>query len=166
MRYEMMACKDRHKLVPDPADTRHHADFHWAFRADPQEVRGTLRRAVDYFSDQITPDEAGRLELVLAEVLNNVVEHGYAGLAAGPIAVNIARDPEALWCQITDQGGPMPGVTLPDGRMQPVAECVADLAEGGWGWALIHELTCDLTYRRSAHTNSVSFRVPVLGRQD
>ena len=164
MRYERMAGKDGHILAPDPVNTRHHADFHWAFRADAQEVRGALRRAVDCFSGQITTDEAGMLELVLAEVLNNVVKHGYAGLAAGPVAVSISRDRGALRCQITDQGRPMPDLKLLDCPMQPVAECVADLAEGGWGWALIRELTCDLAYWRSAHTNCVSFGVPVLGR--
>ncbi|MCB2094413.1 MAG: ATP-binding protein [Rhodobacteraceae bacterium] len=164
MQTELMECEDRRISLSRPSDMRNSTNFHWSFRADLKEVRETLRRVAECFSHQITADESGTLELVLAEVMNNIVEHGFAGLAAGTITVSITREPESLRCQVIDQGRPMPGLKLPDCKIRPVANCIGELAEGGWGWGLIGALTDDLAYRRSAATNYVCFAVPVLAR--
>ena len=157
MQCEMTARKDGRN-----ADAEHAGgEFHWAFRADAGAVREALGRVVAWFSCQMSEDEAGTLELALAEVLNNVVEHGYAGLDPGPVNLCISRGPDGLSCRISDRGNPMPGLKLPDGEMQPVADEIEDMAEGGWGWAMIRELTRDLTYQRGDQSNCVSFRLPI-----
>jgi serine/threonine-protein kinase RsbW len=133
--------------------------FRRRFTAEGTAVRETLRLAVEQFAPRITADEAGTLELALAEVLNNVVEHAYANTVPGLVEVEVHHTPAALVCRVEDRGQPMPGLMLPAGIMQPVAGKVEDMAEGGWGWAMIRALTADLRYRRMGEQNRLDFSV-------
>jgi serine/threonine-protein kinase RsbW len=154
-------------LRPDtdpPYGDRKGDRFRHLFQAEPAAVRDALRRAVARFARQITIEDAGTLELTLAEALNNVVEHGYAGLEPGPIDLRIARGAGSLECRIVDAGVAMPGCILPNSGMQPLPSEIKALPEGGWGWALIRELTTDLAYRRENGQNILMFRVPVTNR--
>jgi serine/threonine-protein kinase RsbW len=103
-------------------------------------------------------DDRGTVELVLAEVLNNVAEHAYAG-GSGPVEVGLCATPLGLACRIVDRGLAMPGGKLPDGGLPDVAP--PDFPEGGFGWHLIRSLTADLTYARSAGQNRLSFLIPL-----
>lgn len=138
------------------------AAFHWVFRAEPHAVREALHRTMGRFAGYISCDEAGTLELTLAEVLNNIVEHAYAYLSPGSVTLTVARRHNALVCRVVDRGWPMPGMKLPDGIMRPVPADIESLAEGGWGWALIRELTQGLEYRRIGSENHVTFMVPLM----
>lgn len=129
------------------------------FRADPRAVRRALHDAVACFARRLSEEEAGRLELALAEVLNNVVEHGYDGAGSGAVEIDLTHEGKSLLCRIEDEGRPMPDLRLPEGRMHPVAETASDLAEGGWGWAIIRELASDLHYVRADGRNALSFRL-------
>lgn len=133
------------------------ADF--AFLAVDTEVRRVLRRAVARFARQITAEDAGSLELTLAEVLNNVVEHSYQGRLPGQVHLSLVRVGDILFCRVEDFGCPMPGLEPPIGRIGEPPAQVADLPEGGWGWALIRAMTTDLEYRREAGVNRLSFRM-------
>ena len=133
------------------------------FRADGSQVRRVLRRVVARYTRQISCEDAGTLELTLAEVLNNIVEHAYADLPPGPVILSLHRQGCALACRIEDKGHPMPGLHLPEGRMQEVASDIMDLAEGGWGWALIRAMTAELQYERFEDTNRLTFQVPLAG---
>ena len=133
------------------------------FRADGSQIRKVLRRAVARFARQISSEDAGTLELTLAEVLNNIVEHAYADLPPGPVVLSLHRQGCSIACQVEDEGHPMPGLQLPEGRMQEVASDIMDLAEGGWGWALIRAMTADLHYERLEDTNRLTFQVPLAG---
>ena len=85
-----------------------------------------------------------RLELVLAEIMNNIVEHAYAGADSGDMTL----------------GRAMPGGKLPCPRRYDLdAMRMDDLPEGGFGWGLIHDLTQGLSYRRVAEENHVRFRI-------
>lgn len=140
-----------------------HQRFQHVFRAEPVSVRKALRRAVARFARGISADDAGTLELTLAEVLNNVVEHSYANLPPGLVEMHLEQESEALACRIEDFGRSMPGWSLPDRGLPPLNVDIADLAEGGWGWSLIRELTTDLGYERRNNRNILTFRVPVHG---
>lgn len=133
--------------------------FRHVFAGEPLAVRDALRRAVARFARQLSTEDAGTLELVLAEALNNIAEHAYAGRAPGPVTLTLQRANDALDCVIEDGGAALPGGTLPAGRMQPVADRPADLAEGGWGWALIRALAQDIDYRREGGRNRLAFRI-------
>lgn len=94
-------------------------------------------------------------QIVLAEVLNNVVEHAYAQ-TPGEIEITLAFGADGLCCNIYDSGLPMPGLALPEGKLAAYGE-TADLPEGGFGWFLIRSMTKDLAYARAEGRNHLSF---------
>lgn len=93
-------------------------------------------------------------ELVLAEVLNNVVEHAYDG-QGGRIILSLRRGRGWLSVRVADRGRPYPGGTLPDDIL-PEPD-----AEGGFGWGLIRALASGIAYRRAGEWNVLVFRVPL-----
>lgn len=103
----------------------------------------------------------GTVELVLAEVLNNIVEHAYSD-AAGLITLDLRRARGRLCCLLRDEGRPMPAGCLPPGLAPALgpAPAIADLPEGGFGWFLIRSLTRDLHYDREPGCNRLSFSIP------
>ncbi len=124
--------------------------------SDPLSVRDGLRLALQSAPlSLLNPGDRSTAEIVLAEVLNNVVEHAYSG-QAGPIRLWLDHEPGRLRCRIEDEGAPMPGGCLPAGRLPDTAE----LAEGGFGWHLIRSLALDLQYERAGGTNRLHFDLP------
>jgi serine/threonine-protein kinase RsbW len=126
-----------------------------AISADPVAVRAALATLCDtLILRTLAEDARGTAELVIAEALNNIVEHAY-GEDGGEIEIVLRRAPGALFCQIADRGRPMPGGTAPAGRL-PAAD-TANPPEGGFGWYLIRSLSQDLRYRREDDWNRLSF---------
>ncbi len=105
----------------------------------------------------LTKDSLSTAEVVLAEVLNNIVEHAYANFP-GKIEVSLSRRDNHLQCDISDVGLPMPGAEPPAGLLKEAWD-MADLPEGGFGWFLIRSLTQNLSYRRQNNANLLSFRL-------
>lgn len=130
--------------------------IHAQIGSDPFAVRDWL---TGIFADarlgHLPEDLKGSAEIVLAEALNNVVEHAYAG-TNGTILIELAAGVGALACVVRDSGHPMPGLNIPEGRLPAMAD---DLPEGGFGWHLIRTLSRDLTYCRQGGQNVLSFRV-------
>ncbi|MCW3782369.1 ATP-binding protein [Defluviimonas salinarum] len=135
--------------------------FHLCFEADPCTVRRVLGQAVAELARGLSRDDAGTLELALAEVLNNIVEHAYDGRTSGQVEVCLHREAGWICCRIVDSGHAMPALTLPEGRMRPLPPRLDDLPEGGWGWSLIRTLATDLAYRREDGSNYLTFRLPL-----
>lgn len=106
---------------------------------------------------RMSPDLCTNAEIVLAEVLNNIVEHAYAR-RRGDIRLDLVLQPDGLYCQVADHGTPMPGLNLPAGAFQPLDQ-IEDLPEGGFGWFLIRNLTEDLQYQHSDGVNALTFRL-------
>ena len=106
---------------------------------------------------QHTDDLRGRAEIVLAEVLNNIVDHAYAD-CAGEITLELSEEPAGIACRICDNGSAMPGLVLPEGQL--AAHDPDALPEGGFGWFLIRTLTQDLCYARQGRINELRFRLP------
>lgn len=137
--------------------------FHRVLNAHPLTVRDTLQDVRQRFRGEVSDDTLGRLELVLAEVMNNVAEHAPLAQAAqsGPLPVIhlcIVRHNSGLACALTDDG-----VSLPDDCLLPrsLPEMVADdLPEGGFGWFLIQDLTQALCYYREESRNYLAFSIP------
>jgi serine/threonine-protein kinase RsbW len=129
------------------------------FTADPDAVRAALASLIAASPvHDLSEDDRGTVELVLAEVLNNVAEHAYAG-GSGPVEVGLCATPLGIACRIVDRGLAMPEGRLPEGALPPAAP--DDLPEGGFGWHLIRSLTADLSYARSAGQNRLSFLIPL-----
>lgn len=134
------------------------ADLQLVLHADALSVRHVLRVVQLRLGVALSDAAAGSLELVLAEILNNIVEHAYHG-AGGRIDLRIGAEPGALACRVTDQGAPMPEGKLPDQPCPDTGLAIGDLPEGGFGWMMIRELAQDLQYRRDAGRNELRFRL-------
>ncbi len=125
---------------------------------DALAVRHALRAIVEALTHRgLAATDRGTAETVMAEVLNNIVEHAYAG-RQGVIRVSIRLGVSDLECRVMDDGRPMPGEKMPDGHPPPVPP-EGEAAEGGFGWFLIRSLSQDLSYRRCGGRNLLSFRL-------
>ncbi len=109
-------------------------------------------------------DAAGTVELVLAEVMNNIVEHAYRDRPDGQIRVSLVHSPNVLSVHVMDHGAGMVGDRLPRTDLPDVEVDLTDLPEGGFGWAMIRELTSGLTYLRRGGCNHLHFRIPLIQR--
>ena len=142
--------------------------FHRVLPADPPAIRGALRDLTARFQDVGTLDALGRLELVLAEVLNNLAQHatgrGKGAVPPGPtrevtIHLCITRHDGGLACAVTDDGPP-----LPKGCIDPGCDILspddAALRGSGFGWLIIRDLTQALFHFREGKRNVLCFNVP------
>lgn len=100
----------------------------------------------------------GTAETVLAEVLNNIVEHAYAE-TIGQICVSLLYQPGGILVYICDHGRAFPQEELPQGTL-PRIDSPEGLPEGGFGWFLIRSLVQGLTYTRKEACNHLSFLLP------
>lgn len=132
--------------------------FNRVLRASPETVRGTLQDIRSRFADLVAEDTLGRLELVLAEVMNNVAEHAPDMAADGRPVIHlcVVRHAGGLACALTDDGASLPDECLAP-RNLPRA---TDMPEGGFGWFLIQDLTQALCYYREGSRNYLAFSVP------
>lgn len=128
--------------------------------ATPLGVRralGMLMQALERL--ELGADETGTVELVLAEVLNNAVEHAYAG-KGGRIELSCRHAPNGLHVTLRDRGIAMPDSQIPAGtenRLRPGS----DRPDGGFGWLIIRNLARDIAYRRDGGENVLIFRLAV-----
>lgn len=122
------------------------------------DVRRTLAEVDRVLKEMsCSSDARDTVQIVLAEVLNNIVEHAYRE-ASGPIEICLSPTDAALAFAVCDRGRPMPNGLLPDSPLICAAS-VEDLPEGGFGWHLIRTLTDDLLYRRIDGENRLCFSI-------
>lgn len=100
------------------------------------------------------------VRIVLAEVLNNVEEHAYAGASGDPVTVHLEVARDGLHCVVEDRGSRFPSARLP-GPDMPVGSPTAPetLPEGGFGWPIVRKLTREVRYVRESGTNRLAFRL-------
>lgn len=123
------------------------------FDANPTRVRAALETLMEYLGPlPLTQDLSATIQIVLAEVLNNVGEHAYDG-QGGPVYLRALVDAGRLTVIIRDRGTPLPPNLIlaeePDG-FDP-----DDLPEGGFGWHLIRTLATELSLDRLARWNEM-----------
>ncbi len=137
---------------PDVIEKRIPADYRWVRRAI-HEVEDDLVRA------GIHNEDIGSVSIVLAEALNNVVEHAFEDPDGQKITLIIRQRSKSLLVEIRDGGRPMPKGRAPIGN-HPMTEFnqFDTMPEGGYGWFLIRELVQDLVYDRQNDENILFFR--------
>jgi len=134
----------------------------YEFKSDLMVIRQALAEIIADVAEVVSaPDDAGTVEIVLAEVLNNINEHAYEGASNGEITAKIQHRDADFTFDIWDKGKAMPGDLAPAGKKADIDVPVPDLPEGGFGWFLIREMTADLTYARKANQNHLRFRLPL-----
>jgi len=140
-----------------PAARARPARFRRSFTSGDLETRQTMLALRDFLAQKgIDPETAGTVELVLAEVCNNVTEHAYPG-AVGPVALTVLLDPEAAHCTVRDSGAALPEGTPPETMPEPPW----NLPEGGFGWYIIRSLSTRLEYRSARGRNRLRLAIPI-----
>lgn len=125
-------------------------------------IRAALDRVMSGLGAMhLTDDDASTVELVLAEVLNNVSRHAYADDPHGVIELHLIQTGCGLSGRVIDEGIGMPCRGLPPGIEPDPCRPLDQLAEGGFGWFLIHRLTRNPTYMRVASRNVFWFGIDV-----
>ncbi|KGJ05982.1 serine/threonine-protein kinase RsbW [Paracoccus halophilus] len=151
--------------------------LHRIFRADPMTVREALVFLHDRFDGSAGDEVIARLELAVAEVLNNISQHGAQhgalpldGRPHAPLVhLCVARHTGGIACAVTDDGRPLPSTCLEPAALpyaapgpdSPKPPDISALPQAGYGWFLIRELTASLSYFREGRRNFLAFIVPV-----
>ncbi len=102
------------------------------------------------------------LELVLAEALNNVVEHAYREESDHPIHLVLSCADNLARASIRDRGIPLPKGRLPEGKPANLDVPIQDLPEGGFGWFMIQTLASRVVYNCQAGENTLELHVPLM----
>ena len=126
-------------------------------------VREGLAKTISCLAPlELSVDEAGTVELVLAEALNNVVEHALAETNK-PSKIQIQGAPCArgLCVTVIDHGAPMPTGFAPGAIAPEVDVATSEMPEGGFGWFMIHTLAQDVQYARIGTANHLMLRLAV-----
>ena len=133
--------------------------FNHLFDSSLDDVAEATKKAMAWLRHQgIDTELAGRTELVLAEALNNVVEHGYQFKKTGDVELQIAFCSSEVDITIRDQGRELG--QIPCKKDMDRGELALDeLPEGGFGWFLIHEMTSKIEYKHSRGKNILSLRL-------
>ncbi len=136
---------------------------HFSVESGDGAPRAALRQLLQSLQVlNLDVEEAGTIELVVAEALNNICEHAYEdGASSGPIDIRCTQMRDGLHFAIIDQGLPMPDGQTPMGLPANVDVDLMDMPEGGFGWFLIKDLAKDVHYARDGDSNRLSMRVAV-----
>ena len=135
--------------------------FRLALDGDGAAVRRALDMAKDWLAlRRVSDDVRDRVMIVLAEALNNVVEHALATDPGGRIDLTLRDAGRDVTMDIVDDGRAMPGLEPPRHAPRCVDQPRDTLPEGGFGWNLIHDIARDVRYRRAGRLNLLHLRIP------
>lgn len=102
----------------------------------------------------------GDVMLVLAEALNNVIEHAYGTETSGDIQIKGTLRSQTLSLQIVDKGRPFEGPPDEVILNTEVYE-LSEMPDGGFGWFLIKSLTEDIHFSHDGGKNKLTLVVAV-----
>ena len=132
--------------------------LHSSFPATSDAVSDQIAQLSETFTGQgLSNDLLNAVTLVLAEVLNNIVEHALAEETGTEIDLSVIEETGSLVIETTDRGRPLPPDRLSGGELPNLGTDINDLPEGGFGWFIIHALVDDMTYERHEGANRLSF---------
>lgn len=146
------------------------SDGKFEVRVSEPSGQYAVRNLIDRLFTELEPlaldvEEKGTIEIVLAEALNNIVEHAYPEPnASGPIAISATHQPNGLRFCICDYGKPMPEGQAPIGQAADINVEMSDLPEGGFGWFLIRDLAKEVAYTRDGEANVLDLRIAIAGK--
>jgi serine/threonine-protein kinase RsbW len=109
----------------------------------------------------LNSDQASSVELCIVEALTNVIRHSYLSEPDHTISVEVSSNPSRIRFDLLDSGKSMSlihAARLKYGATQTEVESIdpAELAEGGRGLQIIHELMDEVQYTPSATQNRLT----------
>jgi serine/threonine-protein kinase RsbW len=110
--------------------------------------------------ERVESECIGDVMLVLAEALNNVIEHAYGTETSGDIQIKGTLRAQTLSLQIVDKGRPFDGPPDEVILNTEVYE-LSEMPDGGFGWFLIKSLTEDIHFSRDGDKNKLTLVVGV-----
>ncbi|SFD85061.1 serine/threonine-protein kinase RsbW [Sulfitobacter brevis] len=126
-----------------------------------------VRRGLQWMLAQIHPlglgpEQLSTIELVLAEALNNIVEHAYPEtVPTGDIAIRCTLLADGLHVTITDTGLPMASNATPLALGNLLNLKTSELPEGGFGLYLINDLAQNVSYQRTGGENRLDLKLAI-----
>ena len=132
--------------------------------ADPMSVRETILEVMERLKYEFPAQSEGIIstEIVLAEVLNNIAEHGYEGSNLGDVVVSVLCTDDMISIETRDHGLAMPGLSPPQTGLEDLPMEIDDLPEGGFGWFFIRSLSSHMEYRRVGSQNVFCVQIPTV----
>lgn len=135
------------------------AEFHLQATASEMSVRALLvELRARLCAAGMSQAACGTVEIVIAEALNNIVEHAYHGADTGEIGLHAWLGQAGLVCTLSDRGSALPALHLPEGRPPDIGTQRDALPEGGFGWFLIQSLARNVHYMREDGGNRLTLR--------
>lgn len=145
--------EERSFFMPDAKTPRVQLVLH--LDATLPDIRNALEMITKLLHCANVPDHAcDDAQLVLAEIMTNIARHAYPHLT-GWIGCTVSILDGRIECVIQDAGVAFDPAAL--GQELPAPTL---MAEGGYGWALIHALAQDLHYTRIDTGNQLRFQIP------
>lgn len=120
-------------------------------QADYEDMPVAEARLQAFAQEHDIPDgTVSRLSLMLDEVLNNIISHGYVGDSGGEIEISFKVLGGAVEVAVADQGIPFNPLTLepPDTGLS-----IEERGIGGLGVHLVRSLADDVTYQHEGQRN-------------
>ena len=121
---------------------------------DFDTVRIELGRFMHVLETSNTQYDLGEIELVLAEVLNNIAEHGVRESLNHPISLKWHTS-DGLCINVIEAGRCIPTGTITNAQMPDLDAEIDDLPEGGFGWALVDILCSKVHSKRRGSFNTL-----------
>ncbi|MBP0481554.1 ATP-binding protein [Sagittula salina] len=134
--------------------------IHGTVAAVPDAVTAALLEIRQHLVQDGTA-RAPHWEIVVAEVLNNIVEHAFENHLGGEITLRLDFRPAGLCASFRDNGHAMPGGMLPPSPTADLDVPRADLPEGGFGWQLIRGFARRIDYHRRDGCNHLELDIPL-----
>lgn len=158
----MLIAPEQIRQAPERSNMTVPDRFNISFEATELGVRRALAELLAWLSAiDGSADLSGRVEIVLAEALNNVVEHAYAMSGKGQVELRCNPMPDRLDFTILDQGCAVPVHVFAQRSVPDTDVPLEDLPEGGFGWLLIQTMTRSLSYQRVQDTNCLRMAIPL-----
>ena len=122
-------------------------------------VRIGLGRFIHVLETLNTQIDLGKVELVLAEVLNNIAEHGGRESLNHPISLKWHTS-DRLCINVINAGRCIPTGTITNAQMPNLDTEIDNLPEGGFGWALVDILCSKVRSKRRGSLNTLRLNFP------
>ncbi len=151
----------RHLSDHTPDELQPFLAFEITLHGTPEAVRDGLATCMHKLGPlNLGPEKLSVVEIVMAETLNNIVEHAFCGQSVPRLVrLSCTHDGSFLSLAFKDSGSALPDHTLPRPKQFEAFDDLQNLPEGGFGWGLIHDLTDDVSYKRVGRFNSLTLKI-------